>query len=120
MAATPTASVLLTGAIHRTPRPFTVSVTRLPRRFRLPIRGIGTIIRSSHAAAAMKITVVAQNCQLSIGIGTRAPYASTWYTTSAATYARPLIQASCRSAHRIPPASRAVTASVGRHCIARM
>ena len=40
------------------------------------------------------------------------------YVAADRTYARPNIQPSWRNAHLAPPASRAVTTNVGRHCIA--
>lgn len=44
--------------------------------------------------------------------------ATSRYATAPATHASELIQPSCSSAQRQPPASRAVSTSVGKHCIA--
>lgn len=101
-----------------------MSVVRFeaPRRFLL-----GSITRANeraiHSTAISAIAVTTQNCQSCVGMRPRAPiYAptinATRYATNAAPYATPVIHANCTPAHRQPPASRAVTASVGRHCIA--
>lgn len=97
--------------------PFTVSDVRRPlgprRRNRGRIPGGATIRRTTHNAPRA-MSVATQNCQSWMGTG----YRMIWNTIAPARYARPVIHTSCSAAHFSPPASRAVTASVGRHCIA--
>ena len=99
-----------------------------PTRFR-PL-ALGHTARTASTTTTATAAVATQNCQSPTGnivptpahcplpIAHCLPYAITWYTTIALTYASPLIHASCSHAHFAPPASRAVTTSVGMHCIA--